>query len=183
MPNEYLDAQFRVVAGNDGTKIMLGGNTPQLTVIVDAIGPEAIQGLWGMFDCTKDAILSGGEIEVWGHGDSFTFKICQGQEEGACSHRKSAVVRAKYGVKEFFTFSPCISFSASPSNKHDDDLADLLRAYDCYIQSAFEARLPDSGWCPVCVREFAENEYEDVWLCREEGEDPFAYMYGDHGGE
>lgn len=58
-----------------------------------------------------------------------------------------------------------------------EDLVDLLRAYDAYIQAAFDARLPDSGWCPVCVDEFAEDEYRDVWLCREEGEDPFAYMY------
>lgn len=53
---------------------------------------------------------------------------------------------------------------------------DLLEAYDKYIQTAFEARLPETGWCPVCVSEFAEIEYVNVWKTRQPGENPFAYM-------
>ena len=36
---------------------------------------------------------------------------------------------------------------------------DLARAYDDhYVASAFDSRLPDTGWCPACLDEFAEHE-------------------------
>ena len=45
-----------------------------------------------------------------------------------------------------------------------EQLAGLLSAYDSYIVTAFDARLPETGWTPVCVSEFYENEYRNVWL-------------------
>lgn len=54
-----------------------------------------------------------------------------------------------------------------------DELKDLMSAYNAYIQTAFDADLPATGWCPVCIAEFAEYEYVNVWLA---GED-FDYMF------
>lgn len=51
---------------------------------------------------------------------------------------------------------------------------DVLMAYDAYIRTAFDARLPDTGWCPVCVAEFRETEYRNVWLGRLRGGRPWA---------
>lgn len=59
------------------------------------------------------------------------------------------------------------------------DLKDLLQAYDSYIQTAFEARLPEEGWCPVCVEEFMEYEYVNVWR----NGHSFDYMYKDEQAE
>lgn len=56
---------------------------------------------------------------------------------------------------------------------------DVSRAYSTYVQTAFEAGLPEAGWCPVCVDEFREAEYRNVWLGRSAGENPFEYMFGD----
>lgn len=43
-----------------------------------------------------------------------------------------------------------------------DELADLLREYDNYIQQANEEDLYHSGWKPVCIREFYMNEYQEI---------------------
>lgn len=55
-------------------------------------------------------------------------------------------------------------------------LADLLRAYDCYISTAADAGLLTTGWTPVCVEEFYDHEYQEVWD-REKGDESFYYMY------
>lgn len=57
-----------------------------------------------------------------------------------------------------------------------EDLVDLLRAYDCYISTAADAGLLTTGWTPVCVEEFYENEYQNVWD-PEKGDESFYYMY------
>ncbi len=57
-----------------------------------------------------------------------------------------------------------------------DELADLLRAYDCYISTATDAGLLTTGWEPVCLEEFYGSEYRNVWDS-EKGAESFYYMY------
>ena len=59
-----------------------------------------------------------------------------------------------------------------------DDVADLLHAYDRYVQTANDVDVYASGWRPVSVSEFATHEYLNVW-CEtpaDEREDCFAYL-------
>jgi hypothetical protein len=56
-----------------------------------------------------------------------------------------------------------------------EEAVDLLNAYDSYIVAGFDSGRIKSGWCPVCVREFLENEYRSVWLAGQS----FDYMYED----
>ena len=190
MSGNKLSVQLRVLAGNT-MMIVPVSETGCLAISVAADGPDGVRALRGLFDSLWAAVDTGGTVEVgcagltWPYDTHgvFVVKVSQGQCDTGLELAKypaAATVRREYagGGRQKMTF--CALPSVAPS---EDDPEDLLRAYDCYIQSAFEARLPDSGWCPVCVREFAEHEYEDVWLCREEGEDPFAYMYGGSGGE
>ncbi len=39
----------------------------------------------------------------------------------------------------------------------------LLEAYNEYVQIKGE-EMRGTGWCPVCVEEFAESEYYENWL-------------------
>ena len=57
-----------------------------------------------------------------------------------------------------------------------EDLVDLLKAYDSYISNAAEAGLLTTGWTPVCVEEFYQHEYQNVWD-PEKGDASFDYMY------
>lgn len=72
--------------------------------------------------------------------------------------------------------APCNEDIAEPAKGlaglTDNQLRDLLKAYDMYVAAAFNAGLPETGWCPVCVGEFYENEYQSVWLAGE----TFDYM-------
>lgn len=61
-------------------------------------------------------------------------------------------------------------------NFKQEDLADLLRAYDSYISTAADAGLLTTGWTPVCVAEFYDTEYQNVWDS-EKGDESFYYMY------
>lgn len=58
-------------------------------------------------------------------------------------------------------------------NFKQEDLVDLLKAYDSYVSTAADAGLLTSGWTPVCVEEFYDNEYQNVW---KQGES-FDYLY------
>ena len=61
---------------------------------------------------------------------------------------------------------------------HADDVADLLHAYDRYVQTANDVDVYASGWRPVSIGEFATHEYLNVW-CEtpaDEREDCFAYL-------
>lgn len=44
-----------------------------------------------------------------------------------------------------------------------EELLDLLQAYDRYISEAADANVFRTGWVPVCIEEFYESEYQDVW--------------------
>lgn len=81
---------------------------------------------------------------------------------------------------EFYDIDPydAASVAEACGLEFDDgiDARDLLRAYDAYIAAAFEAGLPETGWCPVCAAEFAEHEYKNVWLAGES----FDYMLKDN---
>ena len=57
-------------------------------------------------------------------------------------------------------------------------IADLLRAYDRYIQTANDVDVYASGWRPVSIGEFATHEYLNVWYetPADEREDCFAYL-------
>lgn len=61
-------------------------------------------------------------------------------------------------------------------NFPQETLVDLLKAYDSYISTAADAGLLTTGWTPVCVQEFYECEYENVWD-PEKGDESFYYMY------
>lgn len=43
-----------------------------------------------------------------------------------------------------------------------DELLDLIRAYDEYIQNANDENLYSSGWLPVCLNEFYDNEFQMI---------------------
>lgn len=57
----------------------------------------------------------------------------------------------------------------------EEEAVDLLNAYDSYIVAGCDSGRIESGWRPVCVREFLENEYRSVWLAGQS----FDYMYED----
>lgn len=40
------------------------------------------------------------------------------------------------------------------------ELLDVVKEYDDYIQSANDDNLYTSGWRPVCIDEFYNNEYQ-----------------------
>lgn len=42
------------------------------------------------------------------------------------------------------------------------ELYDLVIHYDKYIQGANNENLYKEGWFPVCIREFYDNEYQEV---------------------
>ena len=46
-------------------------------------------------------------------------------------------------------------------------LLDVLKAYDAYIAAACEEKRFESGWMPVGITEFIQNEYQLNWLNRE----------------
>ena len=54
-----------------------------------------------------------------------------------------------------------------------EELIDLLNAYDAYIVTAADAGLLKTGWVPVCISEFYNYEYQNVWRAGEN----FDYMY------
>ena len=43
-----------------------------------------------------------------------------------------------------------------------EELLDLLKEYDMYIQDANDDNRYKDGWYPVCLDEFYENEYQDI---------------------
>ena len=47
-------------------------------------------------------------------------------------------------------------------------LYDVMVAYDRYIQAACEDRRFSEDWYPVCISEFYDCEYQDVWLNRKD---------------
>lgn len=57
-----------------------------------------------------------------------------------------------------------------------ETLADLLRAYDSYIDSAVTAGLFQSGWKPACVEDFYHSEYQEIWD-PQKGDESFDYMF------
>lgn len=44
-----------------------------------------------------------------------------------------------------------------------EELVDLLQAYDQYITEAANANAFRTGWVPVCIEEFFETEYQEIW--------------------
>lgn len=66
-------------------------------------------------------------------------------------------------------------------NFAQEELYDLLYAYDIYIYKACDAGLFKSGWIPCGVEEFYENEYHNVWEQRGEAKvdeyECWDYMY------
>jgi len=42
------------------------------------------------------------------------------------------------------------------------ELMDLLNEYDKYIQTANDEDYFASGWRPVCLAEFFDNEYQEI---------------------
>lgn len=87
------------------------------------------------------------------------------------SHRTSRYNNAE--IEEKNRRSPDMSFY---DNLPQATLADLLRAYDCYISTAADAGLLTTGWTPVCVEEFYNCEYQNVWDAAKDDES-FYYMY------
>ena len=61
-------------------------------------------------------------------------------------------------------------------NFPQETLVDLLKAYDSYISTAAAAGLLTTGWTPVCISEFYDCEYQNVWD-PEKGDESFYYMY------
>jgi hypothetical protein len=66
-------------------------------------------------------------------------------------------------------------------NLSQDDMYDLLRAYDTYIYKASEAGLFQKGWQPHDVTTFYNDEYQTVWKNKGDSEnaeyDCWNYMY------
>jgi len=66
-------------------------------------------------------------------------------------------------------------------NLSQEELCDLLRAYDTYIYKANEAGLLKSGWTPHDVTLFYSEEYLTVWKIRGDAENVdyncWNYMY------
>lgn len=54
-----------------------------------------------------------------------------------------------------------------------EELVDLLKAYDSYIIAAADSGRFKTGWVPVCISEFFNCEYQDVWC---QGQN-FEYMF------
>lgn len=44
----------------------------------------------------------------------------------------------------------------------EEDLKELIREYDIYIQQANEEDLYKNGWLPVCVEEFLNNDFLEI---------------------
>lgn len=42
-----------------------------------------------------------------------------------------------------------------------EELLELIRAYDNYIQDANDGELYSDGWRPVCIEEFYYNDFEE----------------------
>lgn len=51
-----------------------------------------------------------------------------------------------------------------------DELIELIKAYNSYIQDANDGELYSDGWKPVCVNEFYDNDFE-FWKDGTDGED------------
>ena len=47
-------------------------------------------------------------------------------------------------------------------NLSKEELLHLLRHYDMYIQDSNTKDLYVSGWRPVCIDEFYNNEYQEI---------------------
>lgn len=58
-------------------------------------------------------------------------------------------------------------------NLNKEELVDLLKAYDSYIIAAADSGRLKTGWVPVCVSEFFNCEYQDIWC---QGQN-FDYMF------
>jgi len=43
-----------------------------------------------------------------------------------------------------------------------EEALELLREYDIYIQEANDEDKFESGWRPVCINEFYDNEWRDI---------------------
>ena len=43
-----------------------------------------------------------------------------------------------------------------------EELLDVIRMYDHYIQDANEEDRYADGWYPVCIEEFYENDYKEI---------------------
>lgn len=65
------------------------------------------------------------------------------------------------------------------TNFTQEALADLLTAYESYIDAAFGAGLPVAGWKPLCVEDFYEADYQK-WD-PERGNESFAYLFENAG--
>ena len=67
-------------------------------------------------------------------------------------------------------------------NFSQDELYDLLRAYDSYIYKAVETGLVKKGWAPHDVTMFYGEEYQTVWKNRGDAENAeyacWNYMHG-----
>ena len=66
-------------------------------------------------------------------------------------------------------------------NFSQEELCDLLCAYDIYIHKATEAGLFKKGWIPHDVSGFYSEEYQTVWKSRSDAEnadyDCWNYMH------
>lgn len=51
-----------------------------------------------------------------------------------------------------------------------EELIELIKAYDGYIQDANDGELYSDEWKPVCINEFYENDFE-FWKDGRDGED------------
>ncbi len=44
----------------------------------------------------------------------------------------------------------------------EEHLRELLKEYDKYIQEANEEDKYKTGWKPVCINEFYDNEFQEI---------------------
>lgn len=89
----------------------------------------------------------------------------EGTEENARSLRKSLAqsVRDEFDLRSVFGVKVNLDSSSGMNqieNLSKENLLNLLKAYDCYIQKANEDNRYREGWFPVCVDEFFKNEYQ-----------------------
>ena len=49
-----------------------------------------------------------------------------------------------------------------PDDISREELLDLLKAYDKYIQEANDEDRYAEGWYPVCINEFYDNEFQEI---------------------
>lgn len=49
-----------------------------------------------------------------------------------------------------------------PGDISKEELLQLLWKYNEYIQNANDEKKYDTGWVPVCVNEFYDNEFQEI---------------------